>query len=131
MALAFNKTSGKAIRNKADMYAYKVGDNRVRIFGGILPRYLYWIKASNGKDLPVECLAFNRDTESFDNLEVDHVREYFPDLKCTWSYAVMCYDPADNKVKVLNLKKKLLEQIMVAAEDLGDPTDLDTGLIAE
>jgi hypothetical protein len=30
-------------------------------------------------------------------------------------------------VKVLNLKKKLLEQIMVAAEDLGDPTDPETG----
>jgi hypothetical protein len=30
-------------------------------------------------------------------------------------------------VKVLNLKKKLMEQIMSAAEDLGDPTDPDTG----
>ena len=33
----------------------------------------------------------------------------------------------DGKVKVLNLKKKLMEQIKVAAEDLGDPTDLETG----
>ena len=29
--------------------------------------------------------------------------------------------------KVLNLKKKLLEQILVAAEDLGDPADPETG----
>jgi hypothetical protein len=27
----------------------------------------------------------------------------------------------------LNLKKKLFEQIVTAAEDLGDPTDYDTG----
>jgi hypothetical protein len=27
----------------------------------------------------------------------------------------------------LNLKKKLFEQILTAAEDLGDPTDYDTG----
>ena len=31
------------------------------------------------------------------------------------------------KVKVVNLKKKLWEQIITAAEDLGDPTDPDTG----
>ena len=51
----------------------------------------------------------------------------FPALKCGWAYAIQCIDPSDGKVKVLNLKKKLMEQIMVAAEDLGDPTDPDTG----
>jgi hypothetical protein len=48
-------------------------------------------------------------------------------LKCSWSYAVNCIDPKDGKVKVLNLKKKLFEQILTAAEDLGDPTDYDSG----
>ena len=46
-------------------------------------------------------------------------------MKCTWSYAKQCIH--DGKVKVLNLKKKLLEQIIIAAEDLGDPADPDTG----
>ena len=40
---------------------------------------------------------------------------------------MQCIDPADNKVKVVNLKKKLWEQIITAAEDLGDPTDVTTG----
>ena len=31
------------------------------------------------------------------------------------------------KLKVINLKKKLFEAILTAAEDLGDPTDPDTG----
>ena len=39
--------------------------------------------------------------------------------------AVQCIE--DGKVKVVNLKKKLWEQVVTAAEDLGDPTDPDTG----
>ena len=92
-----------------------------------MPRYVYWLKGSNNKDIPVECLAFNRDKEKFDNLETDHVPEFFPDVKCTWSYSVNCIDPKSQKVVALNLKKKLFEQILTAAEDLGDPTDYDTG----
>jgi len=47
-------------------------------------------------------------------------------LQCSWAYAVQCID-SDGKVKILNLKKKLFESVMVAAEDLGDPTDVETG----
>lgn len=38
---------------------------------------------------------------------------------------MQCID--NGEVKVVNLKKKLFEQIMTAAEDLGDPTDPVTG----
>ena len=127
MAISFKNTKGKAQSNKVEAYEYKDGENSVRLIGGLLPRYIYWIKGTNNKDIPVECLAFSRDKEKFDNLEVDHVPKFFPDLKCTWSYTVNCIDPKDGKVKALNLKKKLFEQIMTAAEDLGDPTDLDSG----
>jgi len=92
-----------------------------------LPRYIYWTKGTNNKDIPIECLAFSREKEKFDNLEKDHVPDYYPDLKCSWSYSINCIDPKDGRVKALNLKKKLFEQILTAAEDLGDPTDYDTG----
>lgn len=121
MALAFTQTKGKAIKNSYESYTYKEGENTVRIVGGILPRYVYWLKGSNNKDIPVECLAFDREKEKFTNAEVDHVPAYFPDKKCTWSYSVNAL--VDGKVVVLNLKKKLFEQISSAAEDLGDPTD--------
>ena len=127
MAISFSKTKGKAVKNSVESYEYKDGDNTVRIFGGVLPRYVYWIKGTNNKDIPVECLAFDREEERFNNKEVDHVPSYFPELKCSWSYSVNCIDPRDGKAKVLNLKKKLFEQILTAAEDLGDPTDPDTG----
>jgi hypothetical protein len=127
MAISFKQTKGKAQSNKVESYEYKDGENVVRLIGGVLPRYVYWLKGSNNKDIPVECLAFNRDKEKFDNLEIDHVPEFFPDVKCSWSYSVNCIDPKSQKVVALNLKKKLFEQILTAAEDLGDPTDHDTG----
>lgn len=127
MALSFTKTKGKAQSNKVETFTYKDGENTVRLIGGVLPRYVYWVKGTNDKDIPVECLAFSREKEKFDNLEKDHVQDFFPELKCSWSYTVNCIDPSDGKVKALNLKKKLFEQIVTAAEDLGDPTDYDTG----
>jgi hypothetical protein len=127
MALSFKQTKGKAASNKVESYEYKDGENSVRLIGGVLPRYIYWLKGTNNKDIPVECLAFSREKEKFDNLEKDYVPDYFPDLRCSWSYSINCIDPKDGKVKALNLKKKLFEQIVTAAEDLGDPTDYDTG----
>ena len=127
MALKFGETKGKALKKSVEAYEYKDGDNTVRLIGGVLPRYVYWLKGTNNKDIPIECLAFDRDKEKFANTEVDHVPSYFPDKKCSWAYSINCIDPKDGKVKALNLKKKLFEQIMTAAEDLGDPTDFDTG----
>lgn len=127
MALAFSNTKGKAIKNAHEAFEYKDGENVVRLVGGILPRYVYWLKGTNNKDIPVECLAFDREAEKFNNAEVDHVPAFFPDKKCQWSYSINCIDPKDGKVKILNLKKKLFEQIIQAAEDLGDPTDMDNG----
>lgn len=127
MALAFGNTKGTAIKNKIDAFEYKDGENTVRLIGGVLPRYVYWLKGTNGKDIPVECLAFDRQAEKFTNTEVDHVPSFFPDKKCSWAYSINCIDPKDGKVKVLNLKKKLFEQIINAAEDLGDPTDIENG----
>jgi hypothetical protein len=127
MALSFKNTKGKAQSNKVESFEYKDGENVVRLIGGVLPRYIYWLKGTNNKDIPVECLAFSREKEKFDNVETDHVSEYFPEAKCSWSYSVNCIDPKQGKVVALNLKKKLFEQIANAAEDLGDPTDPDNG----
>jgi hypothetical protein len=106
-------------------FQYQDGDNKMRIVGDILARYVYWIQGENGKNIPMECLSFDRNSERFNNVEKDWVREYYPDLKCGWSYATQCID--NGEVKVVNLKKKLWEQIITAAEDLGDPTDPETG----
>jgi hypothetical protein len=125
MAIKFNQHKGSAQKSSISSFQYRDGDNQFRLVGDILARYVYWIKGENEKDIPLECLSFDRNEERFNNKERDWVREYFPDLKCGWSYATQCID--GGSVKVVNLKKKLWEQIITAAEDLGDPTDPDTG----
>ena len=128
MTKAFNDTAGKAIKTVFDIYKYTEGEQSVRLVGGVLPRYVYWLTGYNGKSVPVECLSFNRDTEKFDNSQPDPVKQHFPDVKpCQWSYSINCIDLRDGKVKILNLKKKLFGEIKNAAEDLGDPTDPETG----
>lgn len=124
--LGFGSVKGSAKKEKVDSYKYVDGDNSVRLFGNILPRYVYWIKGTNGKNLPFECLEFNRTTEEFDKAEKDWVKEFFPDLKCGWSYSMMCLD-SQNRPQVFNFKKKLFDQIMANIDDLGDPTDPDNG----
>ena len=121
MALSFNNQTGGAQKSSISSFQYKDGDNKMRIVGDILARYVYWITGENGKNIPMECLSFDRNSERFNNVEKDWVREYYPDLKCGWSYATQCID--NGQIKVVNLKKKLWEQIITAAEDLGDPTD--------
>ena len=125
MAISFNQQKGSAQKTSIKSFQYVNGDNKMRLCGDILARYVYWIKGENDKNIPLECLSFDRNTESFNNKETDWVRNYYPDLKCGWSYATQCID--NGEVKVVNLKKKLWEQIITAAEDLGDPTDPDTG----
>lgn len=127
MAINFGDVNGKAKKGAA-AYAFKDGENVIRIFGQVVPRYQYWVKGTNGKELPFECLSFDRNKEKFTNVEKDWVRDYFPELKCSWAYVVQGYDVVEKKPVVINLKKKLFEQILSAAQDgLGDPTDPDSG----
>lgn len=125
--LSFGSVKGSAKKDKADSYKMVDGDNSVRLFGNILARYVYWIKGTNGKNLPFECLEFNRQTETFDKAEKDWVKEFYPDLKCGWSYSMMCLD--NGVPKIFNFKKKLFDQIMANIDDLGDPTDPDNGWV--
>lgn len=127
MALKFGETKGSAQKSSVDSYKYVDGTNKVRLVGDVVARYVYWLKGENNKDIPFECLAFNRGEERFDNSEKDWVKEYHPDLKCGWAYAVQIIDPTDGKVKVMNLKKKLFSAIIDLAGDLGDPTDFQNG----
>ena len=128
MAIGFNTTKGSAQKNKIETYNFSNReDHHLRIVGDLLPRYVYWIKGENNKNIPMECLSFDRNSETFNNVEHDHVRDFYPDLKCGWAYAAQCIDYGDKSMKVLNLKRKLFAQILVAMEDLGDPTDYTAG----
>lgn len=129
MGLKFGESAGGAQKNRADSFEPKLGENTVRMFGDLIARYVYWVKGENNKNIPFECLEFDRLKEKFGTNEKDWVKEFYPDLKCGWAYAILVIDPTDGVVKIWNLKKKLTESIMSLAKDpeLGDPTDPNTG----
>ena len=126
MALNFNDSKGSAQKDRLVSYQFVDGEQNFRLVGDILARYVYWIKGENDKNIPFECLSFDRNAERFNNLEKDWVKEYYPDLKCGWSYAMQCIH--NGELKVVNMKKKLFEQIIGASKDgLGNPTDVEAG----
>lgn len=132
MAKKFGESKGQADKG-ANLFKFKDGANRFRMVGDILPRYGYWLPCYNDdgskakSDIWVECLSFDRDKERFTNIEHDYVKDYFPDMKCSWAYIGAVIDGGDGALKYLPHKKKLYSQIRDAADDLGDPTDIDTG----
>ena len=71
------------------------------LFGGVLPRYIYWLKGSNNKDIPVECLAFDREQERFNNAETDHVQRFFPKLNALGLIQLTVLTPKMAKLKYL------------------------------
>lgn len=128
--MKFNDMQGSAKKGIDNQYKFKDDNNVFRLVGDILPRYVYWVKGDNNKDIPIECLAFDRKLEKFANLEKDWVKEFRPELKCSWSYVsqgIDLNDPNAPKLVLINHKKKLFQAIKTAAEDLGDPTDVETG----
>lgn len=125
MSKAFGETRGEA--KKSNYYKFKDGDNKLRFVGGVLPRYVYWVK-HDGKTIPMECLGFDRDREAFTNTARDYVREYMPDLKCGWAYLARAIDMESGEIKTIALKKTLFQEIQsLANKHLGDPTDVEKG----
>ena len=124
----FTESTGGSTGTKVETYKYVDGLQKVRIFGDILPRYLYWVPNPKGKpsELPVEALQFQRDTESWDNSKTDPVKEVYPDLQPKWSYGALCMTE-NGDIKVLPFKRTLWGQIKDTAETLGDPTDTKNG----
>ena len=124
MTIKFTDLQGKASKAGPDRFKPVNGKNAFRIIGSVVPCYKYWLRTRDNTPVPMECLGFNRETEVFDNKIRDVVREYFPDMKCSWAYQSFVIDRSDGKVKLFDHKKKLFESILDAAKKkLGDPTD--------
>ena len=125
----FSDLQGKGSKSGPARFKPRNGKNRIRVVGLVVPGYKYWLTSNDGASIPMDCLSFDRETESFDNTRRDPVREHFPDKKSSWAYCsyVIDYNEEEPSVKLFDHKKKLLEQVIEAAEHLGDPTDPDKG----
>ena len=131
MAKGFSDTNGQA-KKGGKYYKWVDGEQVIRLVGDIVPRYVYWKNSKDGDgksvNTSIECLSFDRDAEKFTNVEKDWFRHYFPDQNCSWAYVARSIDPSDSsKTILIPMKKKLYAQIQEVAEELGDPTDIETG----
>jgi hypothetical protein len=109
-----------------------VGDTKVRFVGEVLPRYVYWVITKEGKKMPVECLQFNRQSESFDNNAKDPMKELPPDIyseKPQFAYVCNVLDRSDGKVKLFDVKATIYKQIVDYARnpEYGNPADPEKG----
>lgn len=135
MAIGFGDFNGGAKKSDVTYMKMADGDSTFRILPkSFLPSYTYWVVGANGKELPFECLQFDRNNERFDNSRPCPIKtlglkdKTGKDLRCSWSYKCLVINKATGKVEVLQMKKGIIEDIKSVAGQLEiDPTDVDTG----
>lgn len=108
------------------------GDTRIRLVGDVMPRYCYWVVTKEGKKMPLECLQFDKKTETFNNSRPDPFKEIDPDIyseKPSFAYVCNVIDRKDGQVKLFDLRSTIYAQIVEYArnEDYGSPADPETG----
>lgn len=129
---AKGKTQSNNDRKEIKRISLGMGETRVRLVGGVMPRYCYWVVTNEGKRMPVECLQFNREKEAFDSKADDPFTEVDPDIyseKASFSYVCNVIDRKDNEVKLLDLRSTIYSQIVDYASnpEYGSPADPDSG----
>lgn len=134
-SLGWGETKGGAQKNGLPIMKMEAV-SVFRIVSGVIPRYVYWVKNSEGKDRPFECLPFNRKTERFENGTKDPIREagltqkdekgQIVPLKSKRAYVAMVINRKTNKIEALDLKKTIFDGVMKVAAKLGkSPLDFD------
>lgn len=133
--VTFDNLQGQAQKSEVTYMKLADGDNTFRIVGNILPGYFYWIKGQNGKDLPFECLQFDREAERFNQSLPDPVKELGLEdgqgkpIRCGWAYRCQVINKATGKLEVLSLKKGMLQDIITYSKKKGiNPTDFENGV---
>lgn len=126
------QTSGNQQKRDIERVSLGLGDSKIRLIGDVMPRYCYWVVTKDGKKMPVECLQFDRDTESFNANIRDPFKEMDADVyseKPQFAYVCNVIDRKDNKIKLLDLRSTIYAQIVDYATnpEYGSPADPETG----
>ena len=126
------QSTGSNQRREIERLSLGIGDTKVRLIGEVMPRYCYWIVTKEGKKMPVECLQFSRENESFDNSAQDPFKEIDEAIysdKPQFSYVCNVIDRSDGKIKLFDLRSTIYSQIVDYATnpDYGNPADDTNG----
>jgi len=124
-------------RREIDRLSFPIGETKLRLVGGVLPRYVYWVTTNQGKKAPVECLRFMRETEEFDDKQPDPLKEV-PDeiFSDKPQFAYICNvlpkdDGSLTKIQICDLKATIYRQVIDYAQnaEYGNPADTKTGYV--
>lgn len=134
--LAWEKAKGKqpgsGQRREIERLTLPIGDTKIRLIGDVMPRYVYWVTTKEGKKIPVECLQFSRETETFDNNAEDPFKEIDEAVfaeKPQFAYVCNVVDRSDKSIKLFDLRMTIYGQIVDYATnpDYGSPADDGNG----
>lgn len=109
------------------------GDNKLRLVGDVMPRYVYWVTTKEGRKMPVECLRFDRETQEFNDSIKDPVKEIpeevFSDNKPQFAFVCNAIDLKDKVIKLFDLRATIFKEITTIAgdPDYGNPADAKNG----
>lgn len=147
-ALNWGETKGEAKSNNVDYMKSNAGENRIRVVGNILRRYVYWVPGAKGNSAPFENLEFNRDTEKFENTGLNPVKELGlfarnfksgeiemqknkrtgedepKPLGSKKAYLVPVINRATNSLEYMELKKGIFDGINEVMGKLNDPKQI-------
>ena len=126
------QSSGNSDRRDIQRLSMGLGDTKIRLIGDVMPRYCYWVVTKEGKKMPVECLQFDREKETFIASNKDPFKELDADVyseKPQFSYVCNVIDRSDNSIKLLDLRQTIYAQIVDYATnpDYGNPSDAAGG----
>jgi len=133
------ETKGEAVSNRVTYMKVNKGRNQVRVVGNILRRYVYWVTNVDGSKLTFENLDFNRESEAFENTNMNPVKEL--KLQATTftgelefdkegnpkplgskkAYMVPVINRSTNAVEYMELKKGVFDGINEVMAKLHDP----------
>jgi len=105
---------GGGQRREIERLTLPVGDTKIRLIGEVMPRYVYWVVTTEGKKMPVECLRFDRQKETFNESNKDPMTEIDEEIyadKPQFAYVCNVIDRADNKIKIFDLRSTIYKQL--------------------
>ena len=126
------QASSSQQKREIERVALGIGETKIRLIGDVMPRYCYWVVTKEGKKMPLECLQFDRDTETFNNNIKDPFKDIDPEVysdKPQFAYVCNVVDRKDGRIKLLDLRSTIYAQIVEYAKnaEYGNPADTETG----
>lgn len=119
-----------SLRREIERVKISEQGSKLRLIGPVLARYVYWLTTKEGRKIPVECLRFDRETETMKDNVPDPLTEVPKEVFSeNPQFAYVCNVIEGGAIRLFDLKKTIYNQIVNLAKDpdWGNPADPEKG----